>query len=64
VGESKPSTSTSGATSSIVPAIERPDSAITPAALQSWHLAGAEFGAGVFFDPVDPRQAAAEWRSA
>lgn len=28
------------------------------------HLAGAEFGAGVFFDPVDPRQAAAQWRSA
>jgi UDPglucose--hexose-1-phosphate uridylyltransferase len=28
------------------------------------HLASAELGAGVFFDPVDPRQAAAEWRSA
>ena len=28
------------------------------------HLAAAEFGAGVFFDPVDPRQAAADWRSA
>ena len=28
------------------------------------HLAAAEFGAGVFFDPVDPRQAAAAWRSA
>ena len=28
------------------------------------HLAAAEFGAGVFFDPVDPRQAAAHWRSA
>jgi UDPglucose--hexose-1-phosphate uridylyltransferase len=28
------------------------------------HLAAAEFGAGVFFDPVDPRQAAAQWRSA
>jgi UDPglucose--hexose-1-phosphate uridylyltransferase len=27
------------------------------------HLASAEFGAGVFFDPVDPRQAAARWRS-
>src|SRR3984957_5999854 len=27
------------------------------------HLAGAEFGAGVFFDPVDPYQAAAQWRS-
>jgi len=27
------------------------------------HLAGAEFGAGVFFDPVDPHQAAAQWRS-
>jgi UDPglucose--hexose-1-phosphate uridylyltransferase len=27
------------------------------------HLAAAEFGAGVFFDPVDPRQAAAELRS-
>jgi UDPglucose--hexose-1-phosphate uridylyltransferase len=27
------------------------------------HLASAELGAGVFFDPVDPRQAAAEWRS-
>jgi UDPglucose--hexose-1-phosphate uridylyltransferase len=28
------------------------------------HLAAAEFGAGVFFDPVDPRQAAAEWQAA
>ena len=28
------------------------------------HLAAAEFGAGVLFDPVDPRQAAAQWRSA
>jgi galactose-1-phosphate uridylyltransferase len=28
------------------------------------HLAAAEFGAGVFFDPVDPRQAAARLRSA
>ena len=28
------------------------------------HLASAELGAGVFFDPVDPRQAAAQWRSA
>jgi UDPglucose--hexose-1-phosphate uridylyltransferase len=28
------------------------------------HLAAAEFGAGVFFDPVDPQQAAARWRSA
>ena len=28
------------------------------------HLAAAEFGAGVFFDPVDPRQAAAQLRSA
>jgi UDPglucose--hexose-1-phosphate uridylyltransferase len=28
------------------------------------HLAAAELGAGVFFDPVDPRQAAARWRSA
>ena len=28
------------------------------------HLAAAELGAGVFFDPVDPRQAAAQWRSA
>ena len=28
------------------------------------HLASAEHGAGVFFDPVDPRQAAARWRSA
>jgi UDPglucose--hexose-1-phosphate uridylyltransferase len=27
------------------------------------HLASAELGAGVFFDPVDPRQAAAQWRS-
>jgi UDPglucose--hexose-1-phosphate uridylyltransferase len=27
------------------------------------HLASAELGAGVFFDPVDPRQAAARWRS-
>jgi len=27
------------------------------------HLAAAEFGAGVFFDPVDPQQAAAQWRS-
>ena len=27
------------------------------------HLAAAEFGAGVFFDPVDPRQAAAQLRS-
>jgi len=26
------------------------------------HLAAAELGAGVFFDPVDPRQAAAQWR--
>jgi len=28
------------------------------------HLASAELGAGVFFDPVDPRQAAADWRAA
>ena len=28
------------------------------------HLAAAEFGAGIFFDPVDPRQAAARLRSA
>jgi len=28
------------------------------------HLAAAEFGAGVFFDPVDPRQAAAHLRAA
>jgi UDPglucose--hexose-1-phosphate uridylyltransferase len=28
------------------------------------HLSSAELGAGVFFDPVDPRQAAAQWRSA
>ncbi len=28
------------------------------------HLAAAELGAGVFFDPVDPRQAAAQWRAA
>jgi UDPglucose--hexose-1-phosphate uridylyltransferase len=28
------------------------------------HLAAAELGAGVFVDPVDPRQAAAQWRSA
>jgi UDPglucose--hexose-1-phosphate uridylyltransferase len=27
------------------------------------HLAAAEFGAGVFFDPVDPRQAAVQLRS-
>ena len=27
------------------------------------HLAFAELGAGVFFDPVDPHQAAAQWRS-
>jgi UDPglucose--hexose-1-phosphate uridylyltransferase len=27
------------------------------------HLASAEFGAGVFFDPVDPPQAAARWRA-
>jgi UDPglucose--hexose-1-phosphate uridylyltransferase len=27
------------------------------------HLAAAEFGAGIFFDPVDPRQAAARLRS-
>jgi UDPglucose--hexose-1-phosphate uridylyltransferase len=27
------------------------------------HLAAAEFGAGVFFDPVDPRQAAAQLRA-
>jgi UDPglucose--hexose-1-phosphate uridylyltransferase len=27
------------------------------------HLASAEYGAGVFFDPVDPRQAAAQWRT-
>jgi UDPglucose--hexose-1-phosphate uridylyltransferase len=27
------------------------------------HLAAAELGAGVFFDPVDPHQAAAQWRS-
>jgi UDPglucose--hexose-1-phosphate uridylyltransferase len=27
------------------------------------HLASAELGAGVFFDPVDPRHAAAQWRS-
>jgi UDPglucose--hexose-1-phosphate uridylyltransferase len=28
------------------------------------HLASAELGAGVFFDPVDPQQAAAHWRAA
>jgi UDPglucose--hexose-1-phosphate uridylyltransferase len=28
------------------------------------HLASAELGAGVFFDPVDPCQAAADWRAA
>jgi UDPglucose--hexose-1-phosphate uridylyltransferase len=28
------------------------------------HLGAAELGAGVFFDPVDPRQAAAQWRAA
>jgi UDPglucose--hexose-1-phosphate uridylyltransferase len=28
------------------------------------HLASAEVGAGVFFDPVDPPRAAAQWRSA
>ena len=28
------------------------------------HLASAELGAGVFFDPVDPHQAAADWRAA
>jgi UDPglucose--hexose-1-phosphate uridylyltransferase len=28
------------------------------------HLAAAELGAGVFFDPVDPHQAADRWRSA
>jgi UDPglucose--hexose-1-phosphate uridylyltransferase len=28
------------------------------------HLASAELGAGVFFDPVGPEQAAAAWRSA
>jgi UDPglucose--hexose-1-phosphate uridylyltransferase len=28
------------------------------------HLASAELGAGVFFDPVDPRQAAGDWRAA
>jgi UDPglucose--hexose-1-phosphate uridylyltransferase len=28
------------------------------------HLAAAEFGAGIFFDPVDPHQAAAQWRAA
>jgi UDPglucose--hexose-1-phosphate uridylyltransferase len=28
------------------------------------HLSSAELGAGVFFDPVDPHQAAAQWRSA
>jgi UDPglucose--hexose-1-phosphate uridylyltransferase len=27
------------------------------------HLASAELGAGIFFDPVDPHQAAADWRS-
>ena len=27
------------------------------------HLAAAEFGAGIFFDPVDPRQAAAKLRA-
>jgi UDPglucose--hexose-1-phosphate uridylyltransferase len=27
------------------------------------HLASAELGAGVFFDPVDPHQAAARWRN-
>jgi len=27
------------------------------------HLAAAEFGAGLFFDPVDPRQAAAQLRA-
>ena len=27
------------------------------------HLAAAEFGAGLFFDPVDPWQAAAQLRS-
>jgi galactose-1-phosphate uridylyltransferase len=28
------------------------------------HLAAAELGAGVFFDPVDPNEAAAQLRSA
>ena len=28
------------------------------------HLAAAELGAGIFFDPVDPHQAAAGWRAA
>jgi UDPglucose--hexose-1-phosphate uridylyltransferase len=28
------------------------------------HLGAAELGAGVFFDPVDPQQAAAQWRAA
>jgi UDPglucose--hexose-1-phosphate uridylyltransferase len=28
------------------------------------HLAAAELGAGVFFDPVDPQEAAAQLRSA
>jgi hypothetical protein len=28
------------------------------------HLAAAELGAGVFFDPVEPREAAAQLRSA
>jgi UDPglucose--hexose-1-phosphate uridylyltransferase len=27
------------------------------------HLAAAELGAGVFFDPIDPHQAAVQWRS-
>jgi UDPglucose--hexose-1-phosphate uridylyltransferase len=27
------------------------------------HLAAAEFGAGIFFDPVDPPQAAAQLRA-
>jgi UDPglucose--hexose-1-phosphate uridylyltransferase len=27
------------------------------------HLGAAELGAGVFFDPVDPQQAAAQWRA-
>ncbi|HEX4246582.1 MAG TPA: hypothetical protein VH008_01850, partial [Pseudonocardia sp.] len=28
------------------------------------HLASAELGAGIFFDPVDPQHAAAQWRDA
>ena len=50
-------------------AITPPPTSIAPGARAAGpgstrHLASAELGAGVFFDPVDPRQAAARWRSA